>query len=319
MKFTDKVYSNNYIILAALLVLVVQVSRAQQQMASSDIKVNDYVYGSLLTPEIPTKKLAIIIAGSGPTDRNGNQQMARNNSLKKLAESLASNGIATFRYDKRILTLLKKNALQEEKLRFDDFVDDAVSAINFFKQGDRFTEIYVIGHSQGSLVGMLAVQQSPVEGYISLAGSGQTIDATISDQIGIQMPKLKPQAQEAFATLRKEGKVKDFSPALTSILRPSVQPFMASWMKYDPTIEIANVREPILILNGTKDIQVSTEEAERLRNAAPTAAFTLIEDMNHIFVLVEGDDLENTKTYNQTSLPISSELIEVISGFINKQ
>ncbi len=285
---------------------------------SNDIKVNDYVVGSLLTPAQPTQNLVIIIPGEGATDRDGNSQMARNNSLKKLAEGLAVQGIATFRYDKRVLTLLKKRALQENKLRFNDFIDDAVSAVSYFNKTGRFNNIYILGHSQGSLVGMAAAQQSNIQGFISLNGPGQTIDKTIISQIELQMPDIKDKAVKAFATLREKGQVKDYSPALSSIFRQDVQPFMASWMEYNPRSEIRKLKIPTLIIGGTKDLQTSVAEAEILKKSKPDAELVIIENMNNVLYEITGDDLENSKSYNETRRPIMPELIEVIAGFVKK-
>ncbi|WP_299208962.1 alpha/beta fold hydrolase [uncultured Dokdonia sp.] len=288
----------------------------QNTAAERDIKINQFVYGTLLQPQEKTENLLIIIPGSGPTDRNGNQQLTRNNSLRLLAEKVTASGIATFRYDKRVLTLLKKGALDEEKLRFDDFVEDALATVTYFK--NRYQNIYIIGHSQGSLVGMIAAQQSNIAGYISLAGPGQAIDQTILSQIALQMPDLTEKAKEAFTELKETGKVKNYSPALASIFRKETQPFMASWMQYIPTQEIKKLQVPVLIVNGTNDIQVDTKEAEALKNAKPDATLVLIENMNHVLRIIEGaDGLENTKSYNESRRPISKELIEVITNFIS--
>lgn len=299
--------------------LIFQITYAQNTPIERDVKVNQYVYGTLLQPKEGADNLIIIIPGSGPTDRNGNQQLTRNNSLRILAEKLAASGIATFRYDKRVLTLLKKGALQEEKLRFDDFVEDAVATVNYFSSRNRYANIYIIGHSQGSLVGMIAAQQSKVSGYISLAGPGQTIDQTILSQIALQMPDLKDKAQDAFTQLKENGKVKKYSPALSSIFRPETQPFMASWMQYDPKAEIQKLQIPVLIVNGTNDIQVDTNEAKALAEAKPDASLVLVENMNHVLRIIEGTDpLENTKSYNEPRRPISEELINVIKDFITR-
>jgi len=292
---------------------------AQDYGGSNDVRIGDMVYGTLLTPNIPTTKIAVIIPGSGPTDRNGNQQMMRNNSLKLLADYLALEGIASLRYDKRVLTLLKKNALQEERLDFNMFIEDAIATIDYIKQQGRFKEIYVIGHEQGSLIGMVAAQRTDVQGFISLSGSGQAIDQTIIHQIGLQMPDLKDKAISAFKKLKADGHVKDYSPALSSILQPSVQPFMASWMQYDPQTEIGKLNIPILIVSGTKDVQTSKEEALLLQEGNGAATLVYIEGLNHVLRFIEGDDLENTKSYNLTNLPLSQELGATVIDFIKKQ
>ncbi len=295
------------------------ISVAQDTPIERDIKVNSYVYGTLLQPREKTETLVIIIAGSGPIDRDGNQQLTRSNALRILAEKLTSQGIATFRYDKRVLTLLKQRALQEEKLRFDDFIDDAISAVNYFSSRNTYTNIYIIGHSQGSLVGMVASQKSKVTGFISLAGPGQTIDQTIVSQIQLQMPDLKDKAKDAFMQLKENGKVKKYSPALSSIFRAESQPFMASWMQYDPKEEIQKLQIPVLIVSGTNDIQVDIKEAERLKLAKPEASLVFVKNMNHVLRIINSDDtIENTKSYNQPHLPISSKLITTLVDFIIK-
>lgn len=308
-----------YLHVCALVVLISHLGITQNTPVESDLKINQFVYGTLLQPREGTDDLIIIIPGSGPTDRNGNLQLTRNNSLRLLAEKLTASGIATFRYDKRVLTLLKRGGLEEEKLRFDDFIEDAVSTVSYFRDRTKYQNIYIVGHSQGSLVGMIAAQQSSITGFVSLAGPGQSIDETILSQIALQVPELKENAQEAFRQLKENGKVKNYSPALASIFRKESQPFMASWMQYIPTEEIKKLQIPILIINGTNDVQVDTKEAEDLKLAKPEAKLVLINNMNHVLRIIEGTDaLENTKSYNESKRPISQELIDVIINFVKK-
>lgn len=285
---------------------------------SSDVKVNTFVYGTFVKPAAPSNKLAIIIPGSGATDRNGNSQMTRNNSYKKLAEGLAAKGIASFRYDKRVITLMKKGALQEDKLRFDDFVDDAIAAAQYYIERGQYSSIYFVGHSQGSLVGMVAAQKVNIQGFISLCGAGQSIDKTILSQIELQMPDLKENASVAFTTLKEKGQVKDFSPALASIFRKEVQPFMASWMQFNPRREIRKLKVPTLIIGGSKDLQVSVGEAEILKKAKSDAEILIVENMNHVFFDIQGDDLENTKSYNERARKIMPEVVDGIATFIKQ-
>jgi esterase/lipase len=285
---------------------------------SSDVKINTFVYGTFVKPAAPTNSLAIIIPGSGATDRNGNSQMSRNNSYKKLAEGLAENGIASFRYDKRIISLMKKGALQENKLRFDDFVKDAIDAAQYYIDRGQYSSIYFIGHSQGSLVGMIAAQKVDIQGFVSLCGAGQSIDKTILSQIDLQMPDLKENATAAFADLKEKGQVTDYSPSLASIFRPDVQPFMASWMQYNPRREIRKLKIPTLIVGGSKDLQVSTGEAEILKKAKADAEMLIVENMNHVLFNIQGDNLENTKSYNETGRKIMPEVVTGIATFIKQ-
>lgn len=287
------------------------------QSESQEIAINEYVTGSLLVPpSIDNPPLVILIAGSGPTDRDGNQDFMRNDSYKKLAKGLLDQGIASFRYDKRILQA-QKLGLKEENIRFDDFVTDATSVIDHFSNKGEFGKIIVLGHSQGSLVGMLAAGKK-TDAFISVAGAGQPIDSIIVNQVQQQMPGLEENTRQAFAEMRQTGSSSSYNPLLSSIFRPSVQPFMLSWMLHDPTVEIAKLDIPVLIINGTNDFQVSEEEAESLAAAAPEAELVLIEDMNHVLKEIEGNDsLTNSKSYNDPNMPLHPELIPVITSFIN--
>lgn len=294
-------------------------SAQEHTYVSEEVSITRLIDGTLLIPKtIEKPPLAIIIGGSGPTDRNGNQQMMVNNSLKFLAEGLYINGIATFRYDKRIVKQMKLHAVDEKNIRFQDFIEDAMAVLAHFEKDSRFSKIIVIGHSQGSLVGMVAAQQS-ADGFITIAGAGQEIDDVIIDQLAKQAPGLVDNARTAFDDLRANGVALNYSQGLASIFRKEIQPFVYTWMQYDPKVEIAKLAIPVFIINGDKDIQVQVSEAELLHRAKPGAAFKIIPKMNHIFKEIDGNALENSKSYNIHNLPVMPELIDAISDFIKKE
>ena len=302
-----------------ILLICFTISTAQENKFNTiDISVSPFIDGTLLLPPTDTPPpLVIIIAGSGPTDRNGNQQMMENNSLRFLAEAMYKNGIASYRYDKRIIKLMKNRTLNEKDIRFDDFITDAKKVTDYFKNGGEFSKILILGHSQGSLVGMIAAQ-GKADGFISISGSGQEIDDVIVEQVALQSPGLKEGARAAYDTLRAKGKVLNYNPVLASLFRENIQPFMISWMKYDPQIEIAKLKIPILIINGDKDIQVQISEAQYLHEAQPKADYVIVRNMNHVLKKIEGSDLENSKSYNIYNIPVMPELVEIVSRFIKK-
>lgn len=304
----------NYI--SVLLFLVISFSYAQEtQYSSEEIDINEFIKGTLITPTSEEKMpLVIMLQGSGPTDRNGNQSFVKNDALKKLARNLAENGIASYRYDKRTLQAQRLN-IAEKDMRFDDFVTDAVSVLEHFQNQDKFGKLVVLGHSQGSLVGMLAAKER-ADGFISIAGLAKPIDSMLTEQIANQMPGLKENVQQAFAEMRTTGSTSSYNPVLESIFRPSVQPFILSWMKYDPLEEISKLEIPVLLINGSNDLQVDETEAQRLKTAHPGADLVILKNMNHILRRIEGDDLENSKSYNEPGLPLHPELIGVITKFI---
>jgi alpha/beta superfamily hydrolase len=275
------------------------------------------IEGTLTTPDskIPVP-VALIIAGSGPTDRNGNNQMMTNNSLKMLAEELVKNGIASLRYDKRAIGASQKAGVNEADLRFEMYIKDAVAWVHLLSQNKKFNQVIVIGHSEGSLIGMVASLDAKVAKFVSIAGAGQSADKIILEQLKSQPTAVLELVTPILDQLVKGNTVENVPPMLNSLFRPSVQPYMISWIKYDPQIEIAKLKKPILIIQGTTDIQVSVEDAKRLHSAKPDAKMVLIDGMNHIFKNAEADRMKNIQTYSQPDLPLHVDLGPAISKFI---
>ena len=303
--------------LLSLVILIAAPLLSQETQAKDEeITINEFISGSLLAPTSEDKPpLVIIIAGSGPTDRNGNQSFLKNDSYKKLARGLSKEGIASFRYDKRILKA-QELGIKESELSFNDFVTDAVSVLDHFREKDDYGKIIILGHSQGSLIGMLAAEEK-ADAFISIAGAGKPIDSIIVEQIAIQMPGFEAGTRTSFKEMREKGSTSSYNPMLEAIFRPSVQPFLLSWMIYDPVTEIAKLDIPVLILNGTNDFQVTEKEAELLKEANPEAKLVLLEGMNHVLTKIESEDtLTNSKSYNEPALPLHPELVPTISAFI---
>jgi alpha/beta superfamily hydrolase len=198
----------------AIFLLISTLSLAQSiEKDSKNISVSPFIDGTILVPKSSDKiPLVVIIGGSGPTDRNGNQQMMENNSLRYLAEGFYKNSIATFRYDKRIIKQMKDRTINEASIRFDDFISDANDVLTYFGKAETFSKIYILGHSQGSLVGMIAAQNG-ADGFISIAGAGQSIDNVIVEQLSKQAPGLTQNARMAF-------KAQDFLPYLDQHYSP---------------------------------------------------------------------------------------------------
>jgi len=281
---------------------------------SLQVSIDPEVQGTLLSPKGENQPpLAILIAGSGPTDRDGNQALFKNNSLKYLAEGLAQKGIATFRYDKRVIAQINKATVQEEKMTFEDEVNDALLVVNHFK--DKYKKIILIGHSEGALIGLLVAQKVVVSKFVSISGAGNSSATLIEEQIGKNAPQLKEESQKIISQLRKGELVENISPYLAPVFRKSVQPYLISWFKYEPTKEITKLQIPILIVQGTNDLQVEDKEAQLLKEAQPKAQLLLIEGMNHVLKKVKTLE-ENQQSYLNPDLPISGELVEGIASFI---
>lgn len=284
---------------------------------SHEITVNSQIDGTLLLPKSSERStLAIIIADSGPRDRNGNQNFQKNNVIKKLAVALTSNDIATFRYDKRIVKQIRRGRI-DPNTKFDDFVTDAKDVISYFKLKGDFKQIVIIGHGQGSLIGMLAAKNN-ADAFVSLAGAGRTIDNIIIEQIKLMDPALVNDTERVFQTLKAGQTTTNYPVALSSMFSPDVQPFLMNWMQYDPAIVIKDLSIPSLIINGSKDLETSIEDAKLLHKAVQNSELQIIDKMNHMLFIIEGDDLENSKSYNESFRELPKELIERTVSFILK-
>ena len=275
------------------------------------------IYGTLLVPtNINTKiPVALIIAGSGPTDRDGNNPVMKNNSLKLLAESLAQKGIASIRYDKRGVGVSKQAAKSEFDLKFDDYIQDAVGWIDLIKQENLFSKIIVIGHSEGSLIGMNAAKKA--NGFISLSGAGNSADFVLKDQLSVQGKQIQDMCFPIIDSLKAGKLVSNVNPILNSLFRESVQPYMISWFKHNPQADLAQLNYPCLIVQGDNDLQVSIKEAKLLAAVNDKHKLVIIEKMNHILKTIDSSKRSvNLAAYSNSTMPISTALTEAIVNYI---
>ncbi len=280
------------------------------------------LYGTLTIPAAKAQvPLVIIIAGSGPTDRNGNQMRMVNNSLLGLGDSLAREGIATLRYDKRGVGASKAAAPNETNLRFTDYVDDAVAWVKKMKTDPRFSKVLIAGHSEGALVGMLAAQRIPLAGFISIAGIARPADSVMLRQLAASpdvAASMVDSMRMYFGMLRRGEPIEFVPPGFyQALLRKTVQPYLVSWMKFTPAEEIAKLKIPVLIIQGTSDIQVDTTEAYALAAAKKGSKLVIIQNMNHVLKdLPSRDILDNQFSYADPGFLLSRKLAPAIASFI---
>lgn len=260
--------------------------------------------------------VVVIIAGSGPTDRDGNQALMKNDSLKLLGQGLAAKGIAALRYDKRGIAESFTAAPKEEDLRFEAYVADAVQWITWLRRNPRFAGLGIIGHSEGSLIGMLAAKQAKVDAFVSVAGSGRPAPAVIRDQLNTKLaPALRARSDEILDELVAGRAVTDVPKELAVLYRSSVQPYLISWFKYDPAREIAAVESPVLVVQGTTDLQISVDDAKRLATAKKGAKLRIINGMNHVLKNARLP-AEQQAAYTDPSFQVHAEALEEITAFL---
>lgn len=278
------------------------------------------LYGSLLLPksEQPVP-VVLIISGSGPTDRDGNNpDGGRNDSLKRLAWVLAKHNIASVRYDKRGVAASLAATPDERNLTLDAYVSDAVAWGQKLKADSRLGPLIVLGHSEGALIATLAAPQLDAAAVISVSGTARPVDQVLRQQLSYRLPPaLMLRANELLDSL-KAGRVdEDVPPQLQVIFRPSVQPYLITLFREDPSAAFARLKMPALIIQGSNDIQVGVGDAQMLKAAKPDAQLALIEGMNHVMRIVPNDIKRQLASYKDPQLPLAAELGTKILGFID--
>lgn len=277
------------------------------------------LHGTLLVPANRGAPVALLIAGSGPTDRDGNTPLlpGKNNSLRYLAEALAERGIASLRYDKRGIGQSRVAGLSETDLRFDHFVDDATAWGRRLAADRRFSSVVVVGHSEGSLIGMLAAPAIPASKAVSIAGAGAPAGDVIIRQLSAQLPPpLLAQATAAVHRIERGELLDTVPPELFALFRPSVQPYLISWFRHDPAVVASRLGVPLLVVQGTHDIQALEEDARAIAAGNPRSTLTLIQGMNHVLKQSPAGRLEQLSVYSDSTISIDRTLIDAIVAFV---
>lgn len=278
------------------------------------------LYGSMLLPKSAQPvPVVLIISGSGPTDRDGNNpDGGRNDSLKRLAWVLAKHNIASVRYDKRGVAASLAATPDERNLTLDAYVADAVAWGKQLKADTRLGQLIVLGHSEGALIASLAAAQLDAAGVISISGTARPVDQVLRQQLSYRLPPaLMVRSNELLDSLKAGQVDNDVPPALQVIFRPSVQPYLITLFREDPAAAFARLKMPALIIQGSNDIQVSVDDARVLKAAKPDAQLTLIDGMNHVLRIVPNDLKRQLASYKDPQLPLAAELGRSIISFID--
>jgi pimeloyl-ACP methyl ester carboxylesterase len=308
-------------IILALACLAVTPSARAEERSVSLTRENGTLYGSLLLPEKQQDLPAVLlISGSGPTDRDGNTAIPtiQPATQKLIAQNLAEKGFISLRFDKRGVGASKSALHSEGDLHVSDYVDDAVAWVKLLQSQPHVRCVVILGHSEGALIGALAAAKTKVCGYISAEGAGFPIDEILLRQYkaaGAPEPLLKS-LQEALAQLKAGKPVADVPTSLVAVLRPSIQPYMMSWLAIDPARVLSTIKEPVMIMQGTTDLQVSQEDAERLHKAAPKAKFLLLDGVNHVLKTAPPDRQANIAAY-AAGISLAPTVMPAIIDFVN--
>ena len=274
------------------------------------------LHGTLLTPDAP-RAVAVIVPGSGPTDRDGNSPLGVSGGIyRQLAEGLAERGVATLRFDKRGIAASAFAASDEASLRFDHYVEDARRWAALAAERTGQPCAWLIGHSEGALIAQKAAEgDDTVCGLVLVSAVGQKAGAQIRQQLATLPEPLNSQAMAALTDL-EAGRATEGPPELAALFRPSVQPYLISYLALDPIALIADYSGPVLLLHGTTDFQVPIDNAERLAEAQPAARLTRLEGVNHVLRIAPADRAANAATYNNATLPLAPGIADAAASFI---
>lgn len=280
------------------------------------------LHGTLLTPEGQTRAAAVILPGSGPTDRDGNSGPfgVRASTYRLLAEGLAERGVATVRIDKRGVGESAAAGPSEADLRFSAYAEDARAWAAETAARTGRPCAWLIGHSEGALVALAAVADGDgkVCGLVLLSGAGRPAGAVLHEQLAALPEPLKAEAYAAIDELEAGRTVANPPASLAALFRPSVQPYLISWLTLDPAKLAAAYDGPIFIGQGATDIQVTVADAEALKAAQPRAELVIWDGVNHVLKVAPAERAANVATYMDPALPLVPGVVEGAADFILK-
>ena len=278
------------------------------------------LHGTLLAPEGEVAAVAVILPGSGPTDRDGNSPLGiRAATYRLLAEGLAEDGIATVRMDKRGIGASAAAGGSEADLRFGDYVADARAWTSEAVRRTGKPCAWLIGHSEGALIATLAAENNPeVCGLVLLSGAGRPAITVLREQFQAVPEPVRGQALTILDRLEKGETVADVPPALAAAFRPSVQPYLASWAPLDPAEALGRYRGPFFIGQGETDLQTRETDAQALKAARPDATLVIWPGVNHVLKTAPADRQANMAVYVAPDLPLAPGVAEDVAGFIRE-
>jgi len=296
----------------------------------------------------------LLISGSGPQDRN--EEILGHKPFLIIADYLTKKGYAVFRYDDRGTA---KSGGEFEGATSPDFASDAASALAYLKTRKDIdtTKIALAGHSEGAmLAAMIAANDSSINAIIMLAGPGipgdqlllmqQELIATVNQVnpdeikentvINRSLFELINQSNDIeSATITVEKKLKKISKKLSKIaleayggktefvaqnLRAYINPWMYYFLRYDPAVDLKNIKCNVLALNGNKDLQVPSKinlAAIELNINNPGKIKQVIEmpNLNHLF---QNCLTGNITEYGEIQETISPEVLEKMNDFLTR-
>ena len=264
--------------------------------------------------------VVVIVAGSGPTDRNANGPFINTNAYAMLAWGLAEEGIASLRYDKRGIGMSAGEGGDPTSLTTDHYVADVAAAATALASDARFSKVVLLGHSEGAGHALQAANRgAPQSGVVMVAAQGRVLTEVLHEQFARQADSTTvATVDSAFARFVRGDDPGEVPPIAQPLINPMYRNFLRSWAAYDPQSEARGFAGPLLILQGTTDVQVTMEDAELLHAAQPRAMLVRLEDVNHVLKSIASSDLQaQMETYRDPSMPLATSVVPAIADWID--
>lgn len=266
--------------------------------------------------------VVLIVPGSGPTDREGNNPLGITAaSYRLLAEGLAQEGVSSVRVDKRGMFGSKAAVPDPNAVTVADYAADVHAWVGALRQRTGNRCVWVLGHSEGGTVALAAAQKPEgICGVISVAASGRRVGDIMRAQLRANpanAPLLDP-AMKALDELEAGRRVsaEALPGPLLSLFAPQVQGFLIDLLAQDPTKLAASLTVPLLIVQGETDLQTSVEDARLLAAAQPKARLVLVPGVNHVLKAAPLERAANLATYADPSLPLAPAVVEAVARFV---
>jgi pimeloyl-ACP methyl ester carboxylesterase len=280
--------------------------------------------GAWLAPATPAVSApVVIIPGSGPTDRNGDNPLGvRARSYALLAKGLAARGVPTLRVDKRGMFSSAAPGLDPNAVTIAIYAEDARAWASEAAGRAGAPCAWLLGHSEGALVALAAAQDAdaPICGVLSVAGPGRKPGQVLREQLRANPANgpILAQAEAAIAEV-EAGRPVDAAalhPGLQPLFAAPVQPFLRSLLALDPADLARNLKKPLLILQGETDLQTARADAEALKTARPDATLLVLPGVNHVLKRAPADRAANLAAYADPALPIAEEVVDAVTRFV---
>ena len=312
--------------LALILGLAMSAAAARAEPVQIDVSVQGPagpLKGSMLTPPDPKgAPVVLIIPGSGPTDRDGNSPLGLKAApYRMLAESLARLGVTSVRIDKRGMFASASPGVDANKVTMAAYAADAHAWAADLRRETGAPCVWLLGHSEGGLVALVAVKDpTDLCGVVLVSAAGRPLAEILREQLKAN-PANAPILAQALPAVDKLAAgqhvdVTGMNPALLPLFHPAVQDFLIDQMSYDPAALVAAYKGPVLVVQGTTDLQVSMTDAERLAGARPGVKLVKLEGVNHVLKTAPPDRAANIATYADPSLPLAPDVAEAIAAFV---